>query len=423
MRDKGKEDLKKTFPHTYAYFKKKWPAIDEEAFDMLTRKLVYPYEYMDNWCRMSETSLPSKTDYFSSLTQKHISDEEYGFAQKLWTTFNLKNLGQLHDLYMETDVALLADVFESFRDTSLKHYGLDPAHFLSAPGLSWEAALKQTKIRLELLTDIDMLMFIGSGLMGGVALVSTQYAKANNPRLEENWDPNQKQKYIFVVDCTNQYIWSMMQYLPVDGFKWIDWTLSTKEWVEFLKKQEDAQEKGYFFEVDLHYPRHLHDLHDQYPLAPEHLTIKKEMLSPYQQKLGKELGLKFEGKKLCPTLYDKKKYICHYRSLKQFLELGLELTQVHRVIEFNQSPWLKPYIEHNTEIRRNATCKFDENQAKLMNNSFFGKTCEDTRKYKDVRIITEEKKVKNLLRKMVSIHSKYTMKIWPLFSWIEIVLN
>ena len=106
---------------------------------------------------------------------------------------------------METDVALLADVFESFRDTSLKHYGLDPAHFLSAPGLSWEAALKQTKIRLELLTDIDMLMFIDSGLMGGVALVSTQYAKANNPRLEENWDPNQKQKYIFVDDCTNQY--------------------------------------------------------------------------------------------------------------------------------------------------------------------------------------------------------------------------
>ena len=185
-----------------------------------------------------------------------------------------------------------------------------------------------------------------------------------------------------------------MQYLPVDGFKWIDWTLSTEEWVEFLKKQENEQEKGYFFEVDLHYPRHLHDLHDQYPLAPEHLTIKKEMLSPYQQKLGEELGLKFEGKKLCPTPYDKKKYICHYRSLKQFLELGLELTQVHRVIEFNQSPWLKPYIEHNTEIRRNATCKFDENQAKLMNNSFFGKTCEDTRKYKDVRIITEEKKVK-----------------------------
>ena len=201
----------------------------------------------------------------------------------------------------------------------MKHYGLDPAHFLSAPGLSWEAALKQTKIRLELLTDIDMLMFIDSGLMGGVALVSTQYAKANNPRLEENWDPNQKQKYIFVVDCTNQYGLSMMQYLPVDGFKWIDWTLSTQEWVEFLKKQEDEQEKGYFFEVDLHYPRHLHDLHDQYPLAPEHLTIKKQMLSPYQQKLGEELGLKFEGKKLCPTLYDKEKYICHYRSLNQFL--------------------------------------------------------------------------------------------------------
>jgi len=158
-------------------------------------------------------------------------------------------------------------------------------------------------------------------------------------------------------------------------------------------KQTDDQDKGYIFEVDLNYPEYLHDIHDQYPLAPEHMSIKKEMLSRYQQTLGEDLKVTFEGRKLCPTLYDKHKYICHYRSLKQFLELGLILTKVHRVIEFNQKDWLRPYIELNTELRRKATCKFDENQAKLMNNSFYGKTLEDTRKYKNVRIVTKPEKI------------------------------
>lgn len=393
LKEKSNGNLKEVFQTTYRYFKEHWSHIPEDSFEMLTRKLVYPYEYMDGWNRMNQTYLPSKEEYFSSLSGKHITDAEFNFAQKVWSTFKLQNLGQLHDLYMQSDVALLADIFESFRDNTLTNYGLDPAHYLSAPALSWDAALKHTKIRLELLTDIDMHNLVDGGMFGGLSVIGQQYSRANNPQMKDKWNPNDKQKYIMMFDCTNQYGWAMMQFLPIGGFKWIEWTKGTNEWYDFVMKQTDDQDKGYIFEVDLSYPEYLHDIHDQYPLAPEHMSIKKEMLSRYQQTLGEDLKVTFEGRKLCPTLYDKHKYVCHYRSLKQFLELGLILTKVHRVIEFNQKDWLRPYIELNTELRRKATCKFDENQAKLMNNSFYGKTLEDTRKYKNVRIVTKPEKI------------------------------
>ena len=128
------------------------------------------------------------------------------------------------------------------------------------------------------------------------------------------------------------------------------------------------------------------DLHDNYPLAPEHLNITEEMLSPYQRKLAKDLNVKLGGKKLCTTLLDKKKYICYYRSLQKYVELGLNITKVDRVLKFKQSPWLKPYIELNTRLTVEASTKFGVSLAKLMNNAFFGKTCEDVRKYKHIVI-------------------------------------
>ena len=202
---------------------------------------------MDSWSRMDETCLPDKNQYFSSLSGKHISDQEYCFAQQLWSTFKLKNLGQLHDLYLLSDVALLTDVFETFRDTTLSNYGLDPAHYVSAPGLSWDAALKQTKVRLELLTDIDMHNLIDKGMIGGVSCICAQYSKANHPQLRDKWKPEEKQNYIMMFDCTNQYGWAMMESLPVDGFKWVESSRSTNEWTDFIMRQSDEQEKGYIF--------------------------------------------------------------------------------------------------------------------------------------------------------------------------------
>ena len=178
--------------------------MDENVFELLTRKGVYPYEYMDSWEKMKETKLPSKEDYYSKLSGKLISEENYEFAQNVWKTFNLQNLGQLHDLYMGTDVNLFADVFEAFQEFNLHHYKLDPAHFLTAPSLSWSACLKYTGVKLKLSTDPDMNIFFDQGLIGGISFISNQYARANHPDLGEKFDINKLLSYIFMVDCNSQ---------------------------------------------------------------------------------------------------------------------------------------------------------------------------------------------------------------------------
>ena len=191
---------------------------------------------------------------------------------------------------------------------------------------------------------------------------------------QDTFDVDVLRAYIAMFDANNQYGWAMRQHLPTHGFKWVELnTRSTEYWRNFILEQKDDQSTGYFFEVDLEYPEELHDTHDQYPLAPEHVEIKESMLSDYQKKLAKDLNMKVGGRKLCLTLQDKKHYICHYRNLKFYLEKGLKLTKVRRVLEFQQSAWIKPYIDLNTSLRQQATNKFEEEFAKLMNNSFFGK--------------------------------------------------
>ena len=197
--------------------------------------------------------------------------------------------------------------------------------------------------------------------------------------------------------------------LPTHGFEGIPLdTKSPEFWTEFVCKQSDEQEDGYLFEVDLAYPKELHDTHDNFPLAPVHKEITSDLLSTYQKNQAEDFGGKVGGEKLCLTLEDKKKYICHYRLLKLYLEKGLELTRVHRVLRFKQSPWLKPYIDLNTQLRQRASSKFEENLFKLMNNSFFGKTCEDVRKYRDVKIAMTEKRVRKLV-------ARPTVKQWKIY--------
>ena len=147
------------------------------------------------------------------------------------------------------------------------------------------------------------------------------------------------------------------------------------EWEEEIKRLDDQACTGYILECDLLYPQDLRmdEKHDNFPLAPESFKIEKELLSPYQTELGDELAVKYGSEKLCLTLLDKKEYVCHYRNLKFYLKKGMKLKKIHHILQFDQSPWLKPYIDHNTQLRKEANNKFEEGFAKLMNNAFFGK--------------------------------------------------
>ena len=165
---------------------------------MLLRKGVYPYEYMDSWEKFDETTLPPKEAFYSNLNLEDISDEDYAHAQKVWDVFEINNLGEYHDLYVQSDTLLLADVFEKFRDKCTEIYELDPAHFLSAPGLAWQACLKKTGVKLELLTDIDMFLMIENSIRGVMCQATYRYAKANNEYMK-NYDENKESSFLYMM--------------------------------------------------------------------------------------------------------------------------------------------------------------------------------------------------------------------------------
>ena len=371
-------------------------------FDLMVRKGVYPYDYMDSFDKF-KSQLPSQEDFFSILNNEHISDENYKHAQNVWNTFNLKTMGEYHDLYLQSDILLLADVFENFRKTCLEYYKLDPCHYFTSPGLSWDAMLKMTDIKLELMTDVDMFQFIEKGLRGGISYIANRYGKANNKYMKD-YNKDKPSKYIMYLDANNLYGWAMSQYLPTGGFKWLK---QNKIDNLDLKKYDKENKKGIILEVDLEYPEKLHDLHNDYPLAAEKIKVEKSMLSNYCNKISEKYNISTGlVQKLIPTLSKKEKYVLHYRNLQLYIDLGLKLTKIHRVIEFDQSPWLKQYIDYNTEKRKNAKNDFEKDFFKLMNNSVFGKTMENIRKRVDVRLVTDEKKLLKLTSKPTYVSSK-----------------
>ena len=346
-------------------FKNLTKIYEGDQLNLLLRKGVFPYDWFDSFDRLLETNLPPKEAFHSILNDSGISEEDYQHAQKVWETYRMKTMRDYHDLYLESDVLLLSDVFENFRDVCMENYHLDPAFYYTAPGLAWDACLKNTKVRLELLTDYDLLMMVEKGIRGGVSMISTRYGKANNPYMN-NYDPDQPTKYISYLDANNLYGWAMCKPLPTHCFEW-------------MKKEDLKNWKSMpcILEVDLKYPEKLHDLHNDYPLAPERLKVN-------------------EVEKLIPNLNDKTKYVIHHETLKLYLSLGLKLTKIHRGITFEESAWLKPYIDLNTDLRAKATNDFEKDFFKLMNNSVFGKTMENIRNRVDIRLVTRVSQAKKL---------------------------
>ena len=185
-----------------------------------------------------------------------ITDADYAHAKRVCKDFEIKNLGEYHDFYVQIDTLLLADVFENFRNMCLKIYELDPAKFLSAPGLAWQAALIQTKVKLDLLTDIDMLLMVQKGIREGICHSIYRYEKANNKYMKD-YDKNEESSYLQYWDVNNLCGWAMSQKLSVNNFDWIEGTSQFNE--DFLRNCNEESDKGYFLEVDVQYTKKLHN--------------------------------------------------------------------------------------------------------------------------------------------------------------------
>ena len=370
-----------------------------EQVKLLKQKGFFPYEYLDSIEKLKDTEPPPQKAFYSKLTGKGINNYNYKHVLNVWKTWDMKTLKDYLELYNISDVLLLADVFENFRDICLKNYGLDPVYYYTAPGLAWDAMLKMTGVNLELLSDIDKLLMVEKGIRGGISIISNRYGKANNKYMKD-YNKKEASKYLMYLDANNLYGWAMSQKLPVHSFKW----MTDKEIKNLFKVQvvQFWERTPCILEVDLEYPEDLHDLHNDYPLCPERVECDKGV------------------KKLIPNLRHKNNYVVHYKTLMQYLNLGMELKKIHRGIKFIECDFLKPYIDKNTNLRIQAKNNFEKDFFKLMNNSVFGKTMENIRNRVNVKLVDAGEQFKKLAAKpnyesrkifnenLVSVHMKKT---------------
>jgi hypothetical protein len=385
----------------------------------LRQKGFMCYEYYDSYDRLKETEFPPKKAFKSTLTNSEISDEDYEYAKMIYELLGCNNFGDYLDLYLKCDVLLLADVMANFRKICFDYYGLDCLHYFTSPGLAWDAMLKMTGVKIECFTDAqrDMLEMVKDSIRGGISMISKRFAEANNPDIQ-NFDKNQPTSYIMYWDANNLYGWAMSRFLPTKDYKWVDEkdvkpSMSTVEMdnivneieknvksaldskyneefekhMKIVKHLSKTESKGYIYEVDIHIPEALHDLFNDYPIAPE---LKEGEFSPLLTEIMKTHKIQETTgiKKLVPNLNDKIKYVVHKENLDFYVSLGAVVTKVHRVLEFTQSPFMAPYIFFNTVKRSQAKNEFEKDFFKLMNNSVFGKSMENVENRIDVKMCT-----------------------------------
>ena len=367
---------------------------NDEDLDLLTDKGVYPYDYFTSFDKFREKQLPPKDAFYSNLTESNIEDDEYERAQKIWQHFGIRNLGQYHDLYLRTDVLLLTDVFENFRDLCLEYYGLDPAHYYTLPNFAWDAMLLKTDVVIEPITEKEMYEMIEKGLRGGMCQVSHKQAKANNKYMMEDYDENKPSNYINYLDANNLYGLAMSMKLPIGKLKWIKKILTEKMILDWNENDDNA----YILEVDLEYPKEIHNLTSDYPLCPENMKVEERLLSKHQRELHMHYYNGKEAKdekhpKLILNQMNKTNYVVHIKALQFYLKKGMKLLKVHRGVKFKQRCWLKPWIDFNTEKRKEAKSDFEKDMFKLMNNAVYGKTMENVRNHIDFELVSTQDRI------------------------------
>lgn len=346
------------------------------------------YDLMEKTIR-----LPKSSKFYSSLNEQNISDENHQFAKKVWKTFGCKNLLEYTELYCKIDTILLAEIFQKFRKDMLIFSGLDPANYISLPSFSFDMMLKLTKCKIELPQEINMVHFFEAGIRGGMSFINTRHLEVKKKKKEK----------IFYIDANNLYGQAQMSKLPISNFKWVNSkSLENIDW----KTINTEGNKGYILEVDLKYPKKLHEKHDNFPLAPENIEIGFDNLSPYAKKalVLCSNSETYKDCKLSATFHERKNYIIHFKNLKLYLSLGMILTKIHRAVEFKQKNFIAPFIEKCTIERQKANSKFEQDQFKKLANSTYGKTIQNVRGYINVKLHTN---IKSLQKAIASHTFKY----------------
>ncbi len=297
-----KEDKYKHFNFTKTIF--------GNHMDLLCKKGVYPYEWVDSHEKLNHIGLPPRSCFYSKLSNKVISLEDYNHATNVYNTLECKSFYDYHMIYLKCDVLLLADIFENFRKTCKNYYDLDPANYITAASLAWDAMLLKTNVELDLISDQSIYDIIERQKRGGLCFVgSKRHAKANN-RYMEDFNPKKPEDYILYLDANNLYGWAMSQYLPYSN---LEYSNDTK--LEDILKTSDESDTGCILEVDLEYPKELHEKLKEFPPCPEILIPETNNFSEYQKELIKNSNYK-PTKKLIPHLLKHEKYCIHYRNLK-----------------------------------------------------------------------------------------------------------
>ena len=376
------DDLRKVFKYSSQHFK------DDEQFKIMISKGIYPYDFIDSFDKLNTVGLPSKDSFYSRLTDSKINDKDYKTAQQNYEILKCKSFMDYHKYYLTSDVLLLTDIWYNFKNLCMDIYKLDPIYYYTAPSLSWDAFLKLSKVELELLTNLEMFEFVESSIRGGLSQISTRYAQANNPKVKNEkykYDSSKESSQIIYLDANNLYGWSMIQHLPYKSFQWNNdvWTK------EKILEIDDKANKGYLFEVDLSIHNDLHDFFNNYTPLPVNKSVVIADVNDKNLPKYKETKIT----KLCCDLHDRVKYRVHYRMLKLALSLGFKLEKVHRVLEFEQKPFMAEYIMLNTNKRTLAKSDFEKDFYKLMNNSCFGKTMENVRNRIDFTLINSQKQL------------------------------
>ena len=404
------DNLVKNLPSDkFEFLEKHFEMWSSKEVNLFKQKRFFPYGYINSFEKLREPKLPAINEWKNSLDQFNvtINADEFIHAKRVFATFKCKNIGDYYRLYLTTDVFLLACVMTMFRNVCYETYGLDCTQYFTASNLSGDAMLKICRADLKLLTNRNHLDLVEQLMRGGVSSVYTKrLCRANNKYMGEDFDPSKPSTFIIMIDANNLYGGIMEKFaLPMNNFELTDETNWGKsEHDELLSKilnTDDDSEIGYIVEVDLEYPDNLHTTHADFPLAPEKVAVQKTWLSDYQRELLIQCDVVRSTKstKLLQTFFNKKRYTLHYQTLKLYVKLGMVVQKMYQVLSFRQGKWLAPYVQLNTNKRKQAANKFEQDFYKLMVNSSFGKTCEGKRNRIKVNLARSDEEALKLTEK------------------------